>query len=288
MTASQCTVIGGVLYVGGGETGSVDSNRRIYKYNRVNDEWSALPRCPVEHFGIGQLEGKPVIVGGKHPNASLAREVFQFEEESQQWNGTIIPPMPTPRSRPCVVSCELGIAVCGGQGPVRSVATVEVFKTETRHWHPAHPLPVPCGAMRATVINDTCYLLGGLAPQLERDNALRQCFSAKFTTPNPLEQQEVYLWQSLPDAPEAEAAPAILGGVLLAVGGQATMIHAYSPNTQSWIHIGNLPAVRSGSTATTIGSELFVMGGWVGAYQRYVVENDERSQRVYIGNLYHH
>ena len=282
MTASQCAVIGGVLYVGGGQTDNDDSNHRVYKYNRVNDEWSSLPRCPVKYFGIGQLDDNLVIVGGKHPNGNLAREVFLFEEESQQWNGTIIPPMPTPRRRPCVVSCELGIAVCGGQGPVRSVATVEVFKTETRHWHPAQPLPVPCGAMRATVIGDTCYLLGGVSPQLKRDDAISNCFSIKFTTN--FEEREANLWQSLPDTPEVNAAPASLSGALLAIGGEDTKIYAYSRSTlisnTQWIHVGDLPAMCTASTATAIGSELFVMGGWVGATQR-------RSKKVFIGNLYH-
>ena len=279
MTASQCTVIGGVLYVGGGQTDAVDSNRRIYKYNRVNDEWSALPRCPVQYFGIGRLDGNLVIVGGVYPDDTLAEEVFLFEEESQQWNGTIIPPMPTARYRPCVISCELGIAVCGGQGPRQSVATVEVFKTETRHWHPAQPLPIPCGAMRATVIGDTCYLLGGLSPILARNNAISSCFSIKFTTN--FEDQEANLWQSLPDTPEVNAAPASLSGALLAIGGK---IYAYSRSTlisnTQWIHVGDLPATCTASTATAIGSELFVMGGWVGATHR-------RSKKVFIGNLYH-
>ena len=278
MTASQCTVIGGVLYVGGGETGAIDSNHRIYKYNRVNDEWSSLPRCPVKYFGIGQLDDNLVIVGGKHPNGNLAREVFLFEEESQQWNGTIIPPMPTPRRRPCVVSCELGIAVCGGQGLVRSVATVEVFKTETRHWHPAQPLPIPCAAMRAAVMDDTCYLLGGYSPQLKTDEAICHSFSIKLTTP--FEDQEVNLWQSLPDTPETQAAPASLSGALLAIGGDDTTIHAYSPSTQSWIHVGDLPASYHASTATAVGHELFVMGGW-----NESDDDNPRRKTVFIGNL---
>ena len=77
-------------------------------------------------------------------------------------------------------------------------------------------------------------------------------------------------WQSLPDIPTYCSGAASLGGCLLAVGGQNryfagrvfSSIHAYSPSTSSWIHVGDLPRRHTDCGAISLpGGELLVIGG---------------------------
>ena len=85
----------------------------MYKYETRNDKWSVLPPCPVEHFGIEQLSGKLVTVGGRNGRAIFG-DVYTYKEETQQWEKSV-PPMPTQCRWPCVVTYHSSIAVCGGQ-----------------------------------------------------------------------------------------------------------------------------------------------------------------------------
>ena len=81
----QSVAIGDVVFVAG-------QGHRVYKYETRSDKWTVLSPCPVDDFGIGQLLGKLVTVGGSDGSG----DVYSYEEETQQWEKSI-PPMPTPR-----------------------------------------------------------------------------------------------------------------------------------------------------------------------------------------------
>ena len=119
---------------------SWSGGHEVYKYETRSDKWSVLPPCPVGCYGIGQLSGKLVTVGGLDRGAFVA-DVYTYEEETQQWEKSI-PPMPTPRQWPCVVTYHSSIAVCGGHTTSGDTNIIEVFKSETSQWYTAAPLPV--------------------------------------------------------------------------------------------------------------------------------------------------
>ena len=78
------------------------------KYETRRDKWSVLPPCPVKWFGIGQLSDKLDTVGG-YDGGAYVGDVYTYEEEAQQWENSI-PPMPTVRQCPCVVTSHSSIA----------------------------------------------------------------------------------------------------------------------------------------------------------------------------------
>ena len=79
-------------------------------------------------------------------------------------------------------------------------------------------------------------------------------------------------WKTLPNTPVCQPAVAVVVGSLLTVGGQEISageddmkeVYVYSPSTNSWMYISDLPAPRS-STAIAIKflsmTEILVMGG---------------------------
>ena len=141
---SQSVVIGDVVFVAGW-------GNRAYKYETRSDKWTVLSPCPVRGFGIGQLSGKLVTVGGLDRGAFVA-DVYTYEEETQQWEKSI-PRMPTPRRCPCVVTYHSSIAVCGGRTTSGETITnvIELFKSETSQWYTAAPLPVAGDSMQSTM-----------------------------------------------------------------------------------------------------------------------------------------
>ena len=249
---------------------SWSGRHEVYKYETRSDKWSVLPPCLVKCFEIGQLSGKLVTVGGSD-RAAFVADVYTYEEETQQWEKSI-PPMPTPRRWFCVVTYHSSIAVCGGKTPSGETNVIEVFKSETSQWYTAAPLPVACHDMQSTIINDTCYLVGGYHRRSIMCASLPSLFQSAtpHNQPSPDAQQQS-VWTMLPDMPHRCSALTninIGGGTLLALGGCDDEgspnhdIHAYNPSTKSWMIVGSLPQTCYGATAELLPSgQVILIGG---------------------------
>ena len=257
----QSVVIGDVVFVNG--------SHEFYKYEIRSDKWSVLPPCPVRYFGIGQLSGKLVTVGGLDRGAFVA-DVYTYEEETQQWEKSI-PPMPTPRRWSCVVTYHSSIAVCGGETTSGETNVIEVFKIETSQWYTAAPLPVAGDFLLSTIINDTCYLKGGYHHRSIMCASLPSLFQSAtpHNQPSPDAQQQS-VWTMLPDLPHRYSALTninIGGGTLLALGGVDEYspnhdVHAYNPSTKSWMIAGSLPQACAYATVELLPSgQVILIGG---------------------------
>lgn len=279
MSAAHCTTIGDTIYTGGGVTDDNKSIFCIFKYSISNNKWSMLPPCPTKWFGLGQVSGNLVTVGGCLLSRRAISNVFVFDEASQQWKNNVIPPMPTSRARLCVVSHDSGLVAGGGfNNMYQFLSTVEVYKSETNQWYSTAPLPIPCAGMRAVKIRNSCYLLGGFFPRMETECGITNCFYidmdqlfSQTATYNGTE------WKKVMNVPEKMATPGNVAGSLLAIGGRdSRKIHVYSPNTESWVHIADLPhELRSTTSVLLPNGQLIVIGG-----------NEQcRSKNVLIGSL---
>ena len=60
----QTTVINETVYFGGFDADKDDDEHKIYSYHSFQDVWTTLPPLPVRWFGLGQVRGKLVAVGG--------------------------------------------------------------------------------------------------------------------------------------------------------------------------------------------------------------------------------
>ena len=279
----QSIVIGGAVFVAGW------NSHDVLRYETRSDQWSVLPSCPVEFFGLGQLSGKLVTVGGEDGRGATVNHVYTYVQETQQWEKSI-PPMPTPRQLPTVITYNSSIAVCGGSGEDR---VVEVFNSEAAQWHTAAPLPVACKYMQLTIINDTCYLGGG-GIVISTRSIMCASLPSLFQSSSPHEQQtsaqQQSVWTVLPDTPLYYSALANMGGTLLALGGHKSAllltassppsdaIHAYSASTKAWVRIASLPQACSSATAELLPSgEVMLIGG--------DDSKGNESKAVYIGTL---
>ena len=213
------------------------------------------------------------------------------EEQSQMWKRTIIPPMPTARWSPGVSSHQSALVVAGGvrDSHVRTDA-VEIFKPDTSQWYRTNPLPMTCCLLSLVAIGNTCYALGGAKSDSHFNQALyasvddllgnanQTTHSRRSDTQSP--------WKILPNTPTYRPAAAVLAGNLFAIGGNETFgggaakkeVYMYSPSTNSWIYVGDLPAPRAYTAAAVLSStEVLVIGGWDGGC---------RVNTVYKGTLH--
>ena len=278
------TVINGKVYCGG--MTEVSAYFLVYCYDPSEDKWTPLPPLPVKSFGLGQVNGKLVAVGGERKDQifSATNEVHTFNKRLQVWNNQTVPPMPTARVFVNVLSLPSALIVTGGLTQYAShyVDAVEIFKPDTSQWYRADPLPRACCHKSLVAIGNMCYALGGYVDGIHFkealyasvDDLLGNAVPANQTTHSGSSDTQS-AWKTLPSTPKYRPAAAVLAGNLFAVGGQETCefgmspskseIYMYSSFTKSWILVSDLPAPRSGPLIVVLSPmEILVIGGMIG------------------------
>ena len=294
----KTTVVNGKIYCGGGYTASDDDDYIVYCYDHSQDNWTALPPLPVGYFGLGEVSGKLVAVGGlKKSDGTPANEVYTYSERSKKWKLKAFPPMPTARCDTSVLSLQSALIVAGGTTLLQSEDVVEIFRTDTSQWYTTDPLPIACHDLSLTAIGNTCYALGGFSL------SHLHCNQALYASVDDLLQNAVpsnkvtnihmhsggsdtpSVWKALANTLTHVPAAAVLANNLLAIGGQETHeggtdkkeVHMYSPSTKSWSYFDDLPAPRSYTAAAVLSTtEILVIGGQCGG---------EKVNNVYKGTL---
>ena len=198
--------------------------------------------------------------------------------------------MPTARHAPGVLSLQSALVVAGGYTSKFSNA-VEIFKPDTSQWYRTDPLSTACQNISLVAIGNTCYALGGYSSGsclnqaliISVDDLLGNAVPANQTTHSDTQSA----WKTLSNTPRYRSAAAVLAGNLFAIGGEETPegigagamkeVHMYSPSTNSWIYISDLPAPRAITSAAVLSStEVLVIGGW---------NNGHSVSTVYKGTL---
>ncbi len=279
MLVTQAVVIDGIVYVGGGVCSSNAERCTVCRYHPGEDKWATLPPSPVRYFGVGQVSGQLVLVGGKVVSTrKVTGGVHVFVSESQQWESQSIPAMPTARYALSVVSHSTVLVVCGGRDDSdTSLPTVELYSSEASQWYQCPPLPFPRSWMSSVTIRDILFLVGGFSGLLQ-DSAEKSFLSASLTA---LIDRALHhssgsasaesLWTALEDVPYYRTAAASIGGCLLAVGGTdkpqwgsevSDSIRTYLPMFSLWTQMGELPLPLCRTTAVLLPTnELLIIGG---------------------------
>ena len=170
---------------------------------------------------------------------------------------------------------------------------VEIFKADTSQWYSTDPLPTACTRISLVVIGNTCYALGGFkdpshlnqALHAIVDDLLHNAVPSNQTTHSGTSANTQSAWKTLANTPTYQPAAAVLAGKLLAIGGNETSkggadkkeVYMFSPSTNSWIYISDLPEPRCYTTVAVLSStEILVIGGRC---------DDDRVNTTYKGTL---
>lgn len=295
MIFGQAVTVKDAVYFGSGTStlgeASSDCPHKILKYSSQHDSWSPLTDCPVVGFGMGCYLGELALVGGAYASQdesassafALTGDVHLLDDSRQEWKKSL-PPLLKARMLPTVVSHVHGLVAIGGivldATHDLCLNTVEVFNGEASQWHRAEHLPLACIGMTSALVGDTCYLLGGFT-DTDFDHPTSQTFSASLSSlvqdamgkhglvNGSLEGKGSHLWSQLLDAPRYAATAANLGNSLLTVGGsderlehKSGALHVFSPLTNSWIRIDDIPVSCFASAVAKLpDGDLLIIGG---------------------------
>ena len=150
--AHTTVLLGGNVYVGGGEADDRQSSSRLDVYNLTNNQWSSSPiTTPYRAFAMTVLDDKLVITGGR-TNYEIVKKVLALN--ARQWKD--YSEMPTARCFATAVGYHSMLVVVGGgiivEGKWIRVSTTELLDTTNRCWYTCNNLPSPC-----TSANEGCH-----------------------------------------------------------------------------------------------------------------------------------
>jgi N-acetylneuraminic acid mutarotase len=256
-----------------------DSKRYlVHCYSPMENKWTTLPPLPVKWFGLGQINGKLVAVGGVKRDKKKAT-VYGFD--LQKWKKTI-PSMAIARNFPAVLSLDKLLVVAGGnmEGG-HTTNAVEIFQQATSQWHKAASLPQGCCNLSLVNSGNTIYALGGYDHPSLLNQALCTSIDDLLQVEDPTKPP---VWRTLQSSPSYQPPAAMLFGNLLAVGGWTVSggkvaqknVYMHSSSIDSWVYFSDLPEPCAWTTCAGLSAtEILVIGG----------RNEENVRAVYKGTL---
>ena len=269
MIGGRAITINGKVCYGGGDCYDDDDTYCVHCYDPPQDVWSTLPRLPVKFFGLGEVKGELVVVSGVDSSGSASNVVHVFNKR-KNWKQTI-PPMPTAREWPAIVSLPTHLVVAGGRlGCGDYTDNVEIYNISTSQWSETNRLPYACEDQRGIVYNNTVYLMGGSdGKNLNKVCAAQvdKLISADRQDDGSANKADS-VWNTISNTPSYRPSPVTISDTLFAVGGvdsegEATQrIYAYSSSMDSWLYVGDLPSPIAGTATVSLPpTQCLMIGG---------------------------
>ena len=265
----QAVVIQGMVYVGGGYIGD-KNDYKVMVYDIRSGEWAILPPYKTRFFGMTVIDNQLVLVGGVEVGEAKSKVLGAWRAASKEWVHPY-PDMPTARHSCSAVTYKEWLVVAGGNTEKgKYLASVEVMNTSNKQWSTAPPLPVGWTEMKAAIVGDMCYFMGGFI-----SGHTKKVFSVSLQAllnPKSSSKRDRQIWKEISELDSFQSTPLSISGSLLALGGwkdgkDLTTIQLYQPETGKWLKVGDLSHPRSLRTSAMINDrEMMVVGGCEGLY----------------------
>ena len=268
----QSVVVQGKVYVGGGRTGGRYGDT-VMVYDISSGKWANLPPYRAANFAMTVINNQLVLVGGQE-HGVYNKVLGVWRAESKEWTHPY-PDLSTARSWCSAVVYNGWLVVAGGDGNSMRLL-VEVMNTVTKQWYAVPPTPTPWTEMKAAIVGDTCYFMGGFtgivpataATTVVYSVSLPALISQLYSQGSGKKGKQQQIWKEIPGLQTTLSTPLSISGSLLAVGGRGkdkkavTAIHLYQPDTGEWMKVVDLPTPRYWCTCAVIADrEMLVAGG---------------------------
>ena len=254
--------------------------RPVLVYSANELKWSTLP----EQQGasaIAVVNDHITLIGGHDISPrKVTNALSTWYEEEGRWK-QVLPPMPTGRSRPAVISHDNLLLVTGGVAEDDSTVlnTTDVLDLTTMKW--ATPqglnLPIPLWHHHLVLCGEYLYLAGGNlvcpvhSPQHYNSQAWRAKWSDVRQTAAPQHSQpQRGLWTRIADPPTLVPTTVSCGGTLYTAGGvtrdwkPVRTVYSYVAARNQWVFVGDMSVGRAWHCAVPLSStSIFVAGGHV-------------------------
>ena len=251
----------------------------VLVYSTNEHKWSTLPEQQGS-TAIAVVNNHVTLIGGTDVSTGkVTNPLSTWYEEEGRWK-QVLPPMPTRRLGPAVISHDNLLLVTGGLADDDTVLnTTDVLDLTTMKWTTPEGLnlPVPLWKHHLALCGEYLYLVGGAAvyPWLSPEDDNSQAWRAKWSdvkqTAAPQHSQTRRgVWTRIADPPTLRPTPVSCGGTLYTVGGWTrdnklvSTVYTYITARDQWVSVGDMSVGRAGLCAVPLNSSsIFVAGGQV-------------------------
>ena len=270
--------------------------RPIFVYSTNELKWSTLPEHQ-DASSIAVVNDRITLIGGREVSTRKVTNVLSTcYEEKGQWK-QVLPPMPTGRVRPAVISHDNLLLVTGGVAEDDSTVlnTTSVLDLTTMKWITPEGLnlPVPLWMHHLALCGEYLYLVGGATvfPWFCKppDNSNSQAWRAKWSdvkqTAIPQHSQpQRSVWTRIADPPTLGPTAVSCGGTLYTVCGVTrdekfiSTVYTYITARNQWVAVGDMTEGRIWHCAVSLSStSMLVAGG--------IVQNDGKLSFCKLAEL---
>ena len=250
----------------------------VLVYSTDEHKWKTLSDQQ-RGSAIAVVNDHITLIGGLDVSTRVSTNTLStWYEEEGQWK-PVLPPMPTRRNHPAVISHDNLLLVTGGGAEDGSTVlnTTDVLDLTTMKW--ATPqglgLPIPLWIHHLALCGEYLYLVGGAKvsniKSLEEFNsqAWRVKWSDVKQTAAPQHSQpQRGVWTRIADPPTLFPTAASCGGTLHTVGGMTVdrkfsrTVYTYITARNQWVSVGDMSVGRGDHCAVPLSStSIFVAGG---------------------------
>ena len=264
---------------------SIDGNGKfIFPILVYSVKWSTLPKQQ-RGAAIAVLDNHVTLIGGVDVSRKVINTLSSWYEEEGRWK-QVLPPMPTGRYRPAVLSHDNLLLVTGGVSNNDSILnTTDVLDLTTMKWTSPKGLnlSVPLRQHHLALCGEYLYLVGGVKvlsatvnPRQSPEDFNSQAWRAKWSDVKQIaaphhSQSQSGVWTRIADPPTLLPTPVSCGGTLYTVGGltrdgeRISTVYTYIPARNQWDSVGDMSVGRVEHCAVPLSSNtIFVAGGFVG------------------------
>ena len=269
-----------LVCVGGfGTSRGMSNDLQYFTQDSKSRSWtylSTIPHVKQCNFGQAVLKNNLYVIGGCY-NDNMQEVVhsygFKYDTRTNSWNNI---------AEMSIERCRFYLGVVGnhlfgiGGDPSASdpglsnEARCEKYNPDTDTWSPIASLPVNRSQHTGIGQGHFLYVSGGLQ---DLDDGVFSDFHKYDTIED--------TWQELSPmlTPRADHTMFVYKGSIYVIGGwwedanqqriMAANIDCYDAESDSWVTVGTVPHPRLYATYTLVGSEVYIIGGWLnGDYQR--------------------
>ncbi len=239
-------------------TASVPS---LYIYDPRVDAWSQGASAPVpggaDHCNVAAAGGKLYLVGAIRIGSSFVDgAAHEYDPATNRWQS--FGRMNQPRGASGVAAIGTKIYVAGGLAGGGSVATFDVFDTQTRQWSRLPDMPTARDHLTAQAVNGRFYAIAGRVGDV-------------FTV-NEEYDPETSSWRRRAPIPTARGGlgSGAIAGRIQVFGGEGPsgtpegtyrQNEEYDPVADTWRSLAPMPTPRHGLYGATVGGRLFAPSG---------------------------
>lgn len=162
---ASAVVIGGKIYVPGGELEDGSITNKLEIFDPIEGQWESgkeMP-TPVSGYALASFEGKLYLFGG-WDGKNILSSVYEYNPDDNIWIQTSS--MPTARKYPGAAVSGGKIYVIGGYDGKSAIAINEIYQpnldeNQDQAWVDGSPLPEARYGMGVTSLADIIHVIGG-------------------------------------------------------------------------------------------------------------------------------